>query len=205
VDVARVRQRIDHTFAASGLCVEVLVEPGRRDEDRVFVDWRDDALLVVVADGAGNSGRGARAADAAAARFDGATQDRVVELDAELAGIGAEAALFVARVEVYPDGLRIDAAAAGDVRAWTLRGDEWTELTRGVARKPLVGSGARASALRAARARALLVASDGLAAWSGPELDPPTTTAPLDALLDRVRARAGPLGDDVSIVRVTLA
>lgn len=191
------------SVGAMRVVVDVLVVPASHDEDRV--GWRVDERGVhfVVADGAGNSGRGALAAARAVAKLDtpGSAELRVTELDAELARIGAEAAVVFGAITTNDGALTLEGAAAGDVRAWCFLDERWHELTRGVSRKPLVGSGASPWSLGVVGAGAILVATDGLAGLAAP----PSSwvpAAPLDSLVQSVRLAGGRLVDDTSLLRV---
>ncbi len=170
--------------------VDVRVAPGDHDEDRVgiVVDATRAHISFVLADGAGNSGRGRGAAELAAAmagRDAGRDPiERLDGLDRNLARMGAEAAVVLAEVDCI-DGLDLVGASVGDARMWALARGEWLELTAHVPRKPLVGAGASPTPLGILGADALLCASDGLVVWAGPD-----ATTEGDDLLERLVARA---------------
>lgn len=190
--------------------VDLRVEPGEHDEDRIGLvgDASRARLSWVLADGAGNSGRGRAAAERAAAMAGRDLSvdpvDRLVALDRALAQDGAEAAVIVAELECAADGIALSGACAGDARMWALARGRWLELTAHVPRKPLVGSGAAPTPLGILGADALLCASDGLAGWAGPD-----ATTRGDDLVDRLvhaaRLESGRLPDDVSIVWIRRA
>jgi hypothetical protein len=153
------------------------VEPaskGKPGADRVLALTHGDATVLVVADGAGNSRRGAEAAEAVLrgvqdAVASGAGLERaetwraVLErCDAELvsSGQGGETTAVVACVTPR----RVVGASVGDSELWWFQGEQAHALTEHQHRKPLLGSGgARPVAFEHAwRGGTLLVASDGL-------------------------------------------
>jgi len=179
-------------------------------EDRVSVVPRGHGLVVALADGAGGSGRGARAADLTVARLAAAAQLRELDataalkdLDRQLAVVGGEAAAVVLAVT----GTTIRGASVGDCAAWIVAPDGGVEmLTARQHRKPLLGAGASTISFTAPfTAGTLVVGSDGLfnyattgrivAACALPSLE---ETA--DALMRAVELPAGGLQDDVAIV-----
>jgi hypothetical protein len=88
-----------------------------------------------------------------------------------------------------------------------VHGSHIEDLTDGQTRKPLVGSGCRPFAIRAAAlgAGTLLVASDGLLRYAKPadiarRAAGPDLAAAARGLVDLVRLRSGALPDDVSVV-----
>jgi serine/threonine protein phosphatase PrpC len=181
-------------------------------QDRAWFEATGETALVVLADGAGGMGGGARAAElcvelASTRLLEG---DAAVELlhaiDAEVhrdrdAG---ETTVVVARVSAD----QVDGASIGDSGAWLVPADGIQDLTADQTRKPMLGSGAsRATPFRAALGAAtLLVASDGLLKYAPRSVirDAIVGTddleAAADALVDAVRLRSGALQDDVSIV-----
>ena len=189
-----------------GVIVDAWIEPAQRDEDRIGIVLDEDEghISFVLADGAGNSGRGHAAADIAVSCA-GADRDvdpvsRIHALDSLVARIGAEAAVVIAEVTCGERGLDIRGASGGDVRCWARRRGEWHELTEGTPRKPLVGSGACARGFAMRDLDEILCASDGLAAWAGPSME----SIDLSALVDRARMPSGRIADDLSIVWIRL-
>lgn len=185
-----------------------------RGEDRALVRESGHEVRVALADGAGGTGGGARAAEqvvaAGVAQADGTDWAHVLEqLDGAIAVTGGQATAIV--VQVSADGL--DGASVGDSQAWVVRRGDVDELTHGQVRKPLVGAGCRPVAFAAPPLGegVLLVASDGLFSYAprakvlrvvraGGEL-----AAMAKALVDLVRLRSGALPDDVSLVLVRVA
>lgn len=191
------------------------MEAGDRDEDRLATFPLPDGRLIVLADGAGGTGSGGRAAEAvcaAAARavFDGprptdAWVRWLRELDQAIhaSRCGGETTAVV--VQLHRGELC--GASVGDSGAAILDGDALVDLTEHQIRKPLLGSrmarpvGFGPHALRGR----LLVASDGLwtyvrretivAASAGVDLD-----AALESLVDAARLRSGKLPDDLAMV-----
>lgn len=198
----RLRARASYRLEIVDVALDVLVEPASHDEDRVAYVARRDALTLLIADGAGNSGRGAAAAERAIAAVHDTVEpaSTIVRLDRALAELGGEAAVLVATIVAHEQKLALQAAAAGDIRAWARIDDAWHELTRSVPRKPLVGSGARPYELGALGASAIVVATDGLAALADLPRDWPPDGR-LEVLLDAVRLPGGTLVDDTSVLR----
>ncbi len=168
-----------------------------------------DQVVVVLADGAGGTGDGARAAEttlaavetAASGAFDATAL--LSQLDGELAHVGQSTAvvLTVTRDRVY-------GASVGDSEAWIVRAGDTIELSAGQYRKPLIGAGCIPIAIDAAALDGtLVVASDGLFRYakrddimriaSGADLD-----VAARALIDGVRLPTGALQDDVAVVLV---
>jgi hypothetical protein len=186
------------------VCLDVRVEPGAHDEDRVAFTFDEATRVVraVVADGAGNSGRGAEAAELAARVDDRDDLDRLESLEPILASLGAEVAIVSVTVHVVDGALAIEGAAVGDVRAWARCAATWHELTAHVPRKPLVGGGAHPLPIGALGADALIIATDGAAAWSGPSIN--TGEDLIDRIIEELRGRSA-LHDDLAMVWLRLA
>lgn len=148
------------------------VAAGKRCADRVFSRHVGSRLLVMVADGAGNSAAGETAAAALAASVEGAQWPDVVSADfcvdllanwdAEIAaaGHGGESTCVV----LIADSGRIVGASVGDSEAWFDDGVRSICLTESQRRKPLLGSGESVPVgfAQAISTGTLLVASDGL-------------------------------------------
>ncbi len=196
---------------ASSLVTLVRVTPARgAGEDRVAVMTNDAGAVIALADGAGGTGGGARAAEAIVAALTTAPaptswRDALGALDAALPRLGPGLATAVV-VELRAAGLR--GASVGDSGAW-LVGDGIVDLTAGQRLKPLLGAGATPIAFTAPPLadRTLLVASDGLWKYARP-VDIAAAARLLDladaaaALLALVRLPSGGLPDDVAIVLV---
>lgn len=163
-----------------------------------------DRIGVAVVDGAGGTGNGAAAADAAISAIGDAlpdTRSRAVAVleavDAALLNVGQAAAVVFAL-----DGQgRVEGASAGDCGVLARSGGEWFELTENQARKPLLGSGAKPLPFAFVGADLVLAASDGLFKY--------TRQARIESALDRgsalpelVRLRSGALPDDFAAVIV---
>jgi hypothetical protein len=191
---------------------------GPHGDDRVAFWSLEDAVIFVVADGAGGLTGGAAAAEmlvdlvreavSAPARPFGSSEawvevlrraDALLEQDARA---GETTAVIV---EVADD--RVTGASVGDSGARVVHADRIEDLTRGQQRKPRLGSG---------RARpvpfsgpglegTLLISTDGLFDYAKPEaIAAAARSADLDeagrALVQLVRLSSGGLQDDVAIV-----
>ena len=178
-------------------------------QDRAAVIELADRLVIVLADGAGGTARGAVAAERviAAARAEAASATEwggVIEtIDRDPALGGGQATAVIATL----DERGVRGASVGDSAAWLVRGGAITELTAAQVRKPLVGSGAVATPFGCGplAGATLLVGSDGLFHYA-PRADL-ARLASLDdvdeaarALVERVRLPGGGLADDVSVV-----
>jgi PPM family protein phosphatase len=187
---------------------------GGRGEDRLATFDLTDGLIIVVADGAGGTGSGGRAAEAVCAAVGQAVSDgprrehewtrwlSAVDHSIHKAGSGGETTAVI--VQVYRG--EICGVSVGDSGAATIEGGVLFDLTEYQNRKPLVGScNARPVGFgpRPFRGR-LLVASDGLLKYSGRDkLIVAATGLPLEAavesLIAGVRLRSGKLPDDIAI------
>lgn len=199
---------------AGGLEVRVEIVSARGNgQDRASVCTVPGGLVVVLADGAGGSGAGDRAAQAI---VDG-VEARAVRgadwlallstLDRELAahGRGQSTAVVLSIVEGTITG-----ASVGDSEAWMVRDQEQIELTEGQDRRPLVGAGdavPRPLQKAAIAGGTLVVASDGL--WNYARRTDIARVALLPELADvaselieLVRLPTGAVPDDVAIVLV---
>ncbi|WP_426754728.1 protein phosphatase 2C domain-containing protein [Myxococcus sp. Y35] len=147
---------------------------GTTGADRVLALTRGDATVLVVADGAGNSRRGAEAAEAVLRGVQDAMEagtdvecaetwrDVLVRCDAELvaSGQGGETTAVVTCVTTR----QVVGASVGDSELWLFQGGESTALTEHQHRKPLLGSGLARPVVfeREWRGGVLLGATDGL-------------------------------------------
>ena len=187
-------------------------------QDRADVFHVGDALVVVVADGAGGIAGGAEAADAVVAAVREAVEagvdlrprpwsDLLVALDRRMLAspeIGESTAVVVA---VSPEG--VAGSSVGDSAAWIAAPDRLLDLTAYQARKPFLGTGAARAVGFAAGplAGTLLVASDGLVKYDSRE-DIARTARGEDlasaaaTLIQQVRLPSGQLQDDVAVVLV---
>jgi serine/threonine protein phosphatase PrpC len=187
--------------------------------DRVCVEERDGALLVVLADGAGGVANGAAAADAViAARASWAVDDALASDGREAvawigtgdravaaAGHGGECTAVVAVVR----DARVVGASVGDSVAWVCTAGGVVALTASQRRRPFVGSAAAVAVPFAGDVRSgrLLVASDGL--WKYAAVDRLRAAAThgdveraAEQLVELVRLPSGWLQDDVSLALV---
>ncbi|MBN8469533.1 protein phosphatase 2C domain-containing protein [Corallococcus exiguus] len=194
------------------------VEPaGRTGADRVLVLTPGDVTVLVVADGAGNSRRGAEAAESVLHGVQDAVdagadlereetwRDVLVRCDAQLgaSGQGGETTSVVACVTPR----RVVGASVGDSELWLFQGGEATALTEHQHRKPLLGSGqARPVTFeRVLRGGVLLGASDGLFKYVDlrriqEHVSIADAHAAVLALAALPRLASGALPDDVGLV-----
>lgn len=192
------------------------LEQGTRGEDRLAVVRRDDACVIIVADGAGGTGSGGAAASFVCGRAEAAAHsgtrtsvqwvEHLVASDQALraSGTGGESTVVV--VEIGKDGT-IRGASVGDSGALAVTVDASVELTGEQHRKPLVGSGGAVPVgfgpvLLPGR---ILIASDGLLAYTvAKALVARVHAGALEtvatALVDGVRLRSGRLPDDLALV-----
>src|SRR5688572_20464710 len=184
-------------------------------EDRAAVFSYPEGRVVVVADGAGGTGSGARAAEAVleAVRRAGWKAERedwvqVLEQVDARGGPGQSTALVVAL-----GGHGLCGACVGDSEAWWFpagSGTECVELTRGQQRKPLLGSGGArvvGFAIAAPAAGRLVVGADGLWKYVPWERIVEATVQGggsaaerAERLLESARMPSGGLQDDVGVV-----
>lgn len=181
---------------------------GREDRAAWFVTTT--GAVLVVADGAGGTGRGAAAAEAVIAAVmrdlevgDGEAWCAVLsQVDRTLRG-GQTTAVVVSIV-----GDEIFGASVGDSGAWVIDAEGERELTQGQRRKPLIGGGAMPVAFAGRLgAGTLVVASDGLFNYAsmrriGDEVNSGEFVGLAGRLCELVRLRSGALPDDVAVVVV---
>jgi serine/threonine protein phosphatase PrpC len=174
-----------------------------RGQDRAEVFARPHRLVVAVADGAGGTSHGARAAQALvdAVRATDTTNWCTLIETLDRAGQGQTTAVVLS-----VDSRGITGGSAGDSGAW-LVDDDVVDLTEGQLRKPLVGAGCVPVAFRAGPLghATLVVASDGLLRYGGRQdiariaRGPDLETA-ARALVELVRLPSRALQDDVAVV-----
>jgi hypothetical protein len=188
----------------------VTVAHRQRCEDRVHVVELDDGVVIVVADGAGGTGAGAQAAEAVVREVTAAAS---LERDAESwcevlrqtdgrVGAGESTGVVVAQ-----SARGIVGAGVGDSRAWLVEDDRLIDLTAGLVRKPLLGSGAARPVgfRRPPSPGLLLVGTDGFCNYVRREallrevhwIDFPVLAR---KLVEMVRLPSGELWDDVGLV-----
>ena len=182
----------------------------RRGEglDRALVLPCEHGVVIALADGAGGTSGGERAAKAVVDRVASVASHAydwsqlLLELDHAQIGYGQTTAvvLWVTRDKIV-------GASAGDSGAWIVRGDAIEDITSAQHRKPLIGDGAIVTPIDhgSLAGDTLLVASDGLLRYAKPEaIARIASSADLDAaakqLVELVRFPSGELPDDVSVV-----
>ena len=180
-------------------------------EDRAALFEYEEGVVAVVADGAGGTGGGARAAQTVIevvqrqgwSAQEGTWVEVLEQLDHSVSP-GQTTAVIVA---LGPAGLV--GASVGDSEAWWWSGPSEHPLTRGQRRKPLLGSGEAMPVgftLEVRGPGTLVLGSDGLwkyVRWERvPEalLHPPKEA--VRRLLESVRYPSGELPDDVSVIVV---
>lgn len=177
-------------------------------QDRGLVLPCEHGVVVALADGAGGTSGGERAAKAVVDRVAGVASHAydwyqlLAELDMQQIGYGQTTAvvLWVTRDKIV-------GASAGDSGAWIVRDSGIEDITSHQHRKPLIGDGAIVTSIECGplRGGTLVVASDGLLRYAkrdriaeialGPDLG-----AAAKALVELVRLPSGQLPDDVSVV-----
>jgi serine/threonine protein phosphatase PrpC len=181
----------------------------RNGEDRARMFAPEGGIVIALADGAGGTGNGARAAQAIVdtAGASSLTTDWCALLDdldqdGTRLGHGQSTAVLLSISE-----LGISGASVGDSGAWVITGADVVDLTAGQHRKPLVGDGCFPFRVTAPPlvGGTLLVASDGLLRYAKqPDIariaNGPDLRAAARELIDLVRLPNGSLQDDVAIV-----
>jgi serine/threonine protein phosphatase PrpC len=179
-------------------------------QDRARVQEVGDGVVIALADGAGGTGGGSKAAQAvvdavfAAAPQGSAWPSLLADLDRDAVRLGGGQTTAII-LSVTSTG--VVGAAVGDSGAWIIRDTGVEDLTVGQLRKPLLGAGCIPTVVggRSLDGGTLLVASDGLIKYaSQASIARVARGADLAfaarALVDLVRLRSGELQDDVSIV-----
>jgi hypothetical protein len=189
-------------------CVSVAGEG--RCQDRLAVLDFPERLVIMVADGAGGSGGGDKAAETVVSEVSTAAfEPRGAESWCQILGqidyrIGrGESTCVVAELSTRG----IQGASVGDSSAWLVHDGELLDLTRDQIRKPLLGSsGAQPVGFSSVFSRGLLILStDGFSKYVKRELFLKQVNW-LDfgvlarKLVEMVRLPSGQLWDDVSIV-----
>jgi serine/threonine protein phosphatase PrpC len=185
--------------------------------DRALAVPTAQGYLLALADGAGNSGSGAVAAERVVQCVAELTEDAgsadwfdvLLALDDELSrsGSGGQTTAAVACVS----GNRITGASVGDSSAWIVsRAGEVTDLTARQRRRPLLGSGEALPVVFEAELNGsrLLIATDGLTKYATVEhvcalALQGTVSEAADALANCVRLPSGAVPDDVAVVLVS--
>jgi serine/threonine protein phosphatase PrpC len=187
-------------------------------QDRAGVFMSRNALVLVVADGAGGVARGEHAAEALVRQVEAhaasvaeaidpiAWVTVLKECDAALSRDrrGGETTAVICAID--SEG-RCGGASVGDSRAWFVNASPVLDLTINQKRKPLIGSG-RASPAPFFQSRTppgtLLLGTDGLFNYVAPArivkcLEQSNLGEAIDLLLDAARVATGALQDDVGI------
>lgn len=185
--------------------------------DRALAVPTAQGYLLALADGAGNSGSGAVAAERLVGLVAKLTEppaatdwfEALCALDDELSrgGSGGQTTAAVACVS----GNRITGASVGDSCAWLISSTgEITDLTARQRRRPLLGSGEALPVQFEAEPSGgrLLLASDGLIKYATVEqicalATQGSVTEAADALAHCVRLPSGGLHDDVAVLLVS--
>lgn len=179
-----------------------------QDRAGVFEVYSD--IVIALADGAGGTGNGARAAQAIvdtvgavqSARHDWVGMLGQLDRDAARLSRGQSTAVIVS----ICDGV-LSGASVGDSGAWLLRDGDAIDLTEGQHRKPLVGAGCVVHVIpqTCLGGGTLLVASDGLLRYAKQAdivraVHRSDLAAAAAGLIELVRLPGGALQDDVAVV-----
>ncbi len=189
------------------------------NQDRGAVVESSAGLVLVVADGAGGRTGGAEAAAMAVELVRQNAQelrdsdscvrlleqmDRIIAKDGT-AGETTCALAVVTETQVY-------GASVGDSGVWVISESGFSDLTRGQARKPFIGSGAAwpiSFAYDRTGAETLLLATDGLLKYTSSDRIATTCRNHDQAeaargLIESVRYPSGALPDDVTVILAQL-
>lgn len=187
--------------------IEVAPRRGKGQDYAVVLPC-EHGVVIALADGAGGTSGGERAAKAVVDAVAGVASHAydwsmlLAQLDHDQIGYGQTTAvvLWVTRDSIV-------GASAGDSGAWIVRGDQIEDITSHQHKKPLIGDGAVVTAIQAGplAGGTLVVASDGLLRYakaadiariaSGVDVG-----AAVRSLVELVRLPSGQLPDDVSCV-----
>jgi serine/threonine protein phosphatase PrpC len=177
-------------------------------QDRGLVLPCEHGVVIALADGAGGTSGGERAAKAVVDRVAAVASHAydwpllLAELDMQQIGYGQTTA-----VVLWVTHDSVVGASAGDSAAWIIRASGIEDITQRQHPKPLIGDGAIVTPIhaRGLEGGTLLVASDGLLRYAqrddiarvaqGADL-----VAAAKALVELVRLPSGQLPDDVSVV-----
>jgi serine/threonine protein phosphatase PrpC len=177
------------------ICAVRIRGAGGAGQDRAVVA----GSRIVLADGAGGTARGARAAERAVAQL--AASDDFEAVDAELVTLGGQATAVAIAIE----GATLRGASVGDSEAWLVNGDDVTVLTERQQRKPLLGDGGLPVPFSSRFVGTLVVGSDGLFKYvARAHIVAACTAATVDEVAEALIAAAelpsGGLQDDVSVI-----
>ncbi len=199
--------------------VRTLASSRQEPQDAAAVFERDDALVVVVADGTGGNRGGERASHSFVAVVQSAVADRAFlphelrawinlfrHTDAAFAAQGTGETTGVVAV-VGPQGLF--GVSTGDSQAWVVTSSQIDNLTVGQHTSGRLGTNRVTPATfeRPALTGVLVLATDGLFDYAAIDViarivraDPIGSAA--EHLVELVRLRSGKLADDVALVLV---
>jgi len=195
----------------TGVAIEI--RSGGRNQDRASYFSSHDLAVLVLADGAGGVGDGAKAADGivaeAEALFHGGHNSPVASLERADVVLAREGLLSTGVIVEVRDG-RLLGASVGDSVAWLISGKQLKELTSSQRRKPLVGDGAYPVAFAASDLHGrLLLASDGLVNYASRDAIISAANGrdlqiSAKRLAELSRLASGDYPDDVSVVLAEL-
>ncbi|MBN8611797.1 MAG: hypothetical protein J0L92_14475 [Deltaproteobacteria bacterium] len=149
----------------SGLRVEQLSLPSRRDQDRLGVRASHRGAIVALADGAGGMAHGERAAELAIARVLEGPMDEatILALDRDVMRVGGETTLICVTLTSRANAtIDVRGVAVGDSRAWARCRGVWMELTEGQDRRRLGSGEVRPLAFALRATDRVLLVSDGM-------------------------------------------
>ena len=176
-------------------------------QDRAVVIHREHDLLIVLADGAGNTEAGGAAAQAVVTAVTESTHEDwstvLLDVEAQLGATGGQTTAVIVTLA----GDRVAGVSVGDSAAWWIDDMGILDLTEKQIKKPLVGADCSPFAfrIRGLERGTLLVASDGLLNYAKPDdvirlVRGADLRTAARALVELVRLPTGGLQDDVAIV-----
>ena len=185
------------------------VESGGKGEDRVLVERVFGGAIVIVCDGAGNSGKGGQAADRAIGELARMAKEGFVDWRRALLAVdqlllkevpGGETTCVAVRVT---DSGECVGASAGDSGAWMLPASRPPEeLTRLQSRERLGSGQANPVLFKAQLMGRLVIGTDGLLKYTHLKDLRARALRGVDALVEGVRLPGGGFQDDVTAVIV---
>jgi serine/threonine protein phosphatase PrpC len=199
--------------------VRMLASNRERSEDAAEVFERDDAMVVVLADGAGGIRGGAMASGALVTAVSLAVEDRAFALSepqswAELlratdASLASNRSGETTGVVIVLGDRGLIGVSTGDSEAWIVGSTQIDDLTVGQDTKRRLGSGRVAPTTfeRPAFTGVLVVATDGLFKYASGDVIARIVRAgaigtAAEQLVELVRLRSGSMADDVAVVLV---
>lgn len=182
---------------------------GGRNEDRAACYSNADAVVFVLADGAGGTGSGALAAEIvlqeAQALHQGRHKTPLDALQAADVRIEVLGGMSTGVIVELRHG-QITGASCGDSKAWLISNERVVELTSGQFRKPLLGNGGTPVAFGSEPfSGRLLLTSDGLANYAAESKILGNATLEniheaAKTLAELPRLRSGVFPDDVAVL-----